>query len=430
MLRSLARSLRSRTLLRPSLASTRISPFSATADDPPKTSLLFTVPDQPGTLQDALNVFSRHGVNLSHIESRPNKRSSNYDFFVDFDGASDSPTIQGLIRDLKSKYGGVTVMGSKQVPWFPRKLVDLDVISQNVLGAGAELEADHPGFHDPVYRARRKEIVEQRSSYRIGKVIPQIKYTTQETETWRQVWRQLIPMTQKHGCAEYNRMFPLLMQNCGYREDNIPQLHDISQFLKDCSGFTIYPIGGLLSARDFLNGLAFRVFFSTQYIRHHSRPLYTPEPDIVHELVGHVPLFADQNFADFSQEIGLASIGATDEQILKLARCYWFSVEFGLCEQHGERKAYGAGLLSSFGELEYSMSSKPEIRDFDPFHASNQDYPITSYQPLYYMAKSFEEAKQRMREFSDAMERPFYVRYNALSQSLQVDRNIKVQAKN
>lgn len=299
------------------------------------------------------------------------------------------------------------------VPWFPRRAKDLDLVANQILDAGTDLQSDHPGFQDPTYRQRRKELSDMARNYKSGEPIPHITYTKEEIQTWGIIYNRLLPLLQQHACAEHVRLLPLLQENCGYRADNVPQLGDISDFLKECTGFTIRPVAGLLSARNFLYGLAFRTFFSTQYLRHHSKPLYTPEPDIVHELMGHAPLFADQSFADFSQEIGLAAIGATDEQVLKLARCYWFSVEFGLCYQDGVRKAYGAGLLSSFGELEYSMGlgeNKPEVREWDPFKAGEQDYPITTYQPIYYAATSFEQAKLSMQQFSNSFARPFNVR--------------------
>lgn len=222
---------------------------------------------------------------------------------------------------------------------------------------------------------------------------------------------------------------PTPTQTCGYSDTNIPQLQDISDFLRSCTGFSLRPVGGLLSARDFLNALAFRVFFSTQYLRHHTRPLYTPEPDCVHELLGHAPMFADADFADFSHEIGLASLGASDADIKRLATCYWFSVEFGLAMQDGARKAYGAGLLSSFGELEYACggragASGPEFRPWEPERAAVQAYPITTYQPVYYVAESLADAKARMRAFCERMDKGFSVRFDPLTQSVTVDRAV------
>lgn len=205
------------------------------------------------------------------------------------------------------------------VPWFPRKIKELDRSVSQVLDAGSDLESDHPGFNDQVYRARRNTFAKMAEEYRQGDPIPRIEYTEDEIRTWGAIYKRMKTFWKKYACDEFNYILPLLETNCGYGENSIPQQQDISNFLKECTGFTLRPVGGLLSSRDFLNGLAFRVFFSTQYIRHHSKPLYTPEPDICHELMGHAPMFADPDFANFSHEIGLASLGASDEEIKRLA---------------------------------------------------------------------------------------------------------------
>lgn len=235
------------------------------------------------------------------------------------------------------------------------------------------------------------------------------------------MYTSLIDKYKTHACREHQYVFPLLQQNCGYGPDNIPQLEEVSSFLRECTGFTLRPVMGLLSSRDFLNGLAFRVFHSTQYIRHHSKPHYTPEPDVCHELLGHVPLFADPEFAAFSQEIGLASLGASDEDIVRLSTIYWFTIEFGLCKQSDGVRAFGAGLLSSYGELEYCLSAAPKLLPFDPSQTATTPYPITEYQPTYFVAESFVDAQMKIRDWAArTMQRPFAVRYNPYTQNIEI----------
>jgi len=388
-----------------------------------RTSLIISVVERVGALAELLAFFSSRNISLSHIESRPSKqRKGNYDFFVDVQGLEVDP--HALVEELKKVCVFVHLLGtssdSDTIPYFPRNIRDLDRFAHQTLEYGSDLSSDHPGFNDATYRHRRLAITQVARDYKHGQAIPRIEYTEQEIGTWATVYKELTALYKTHACKEHNMVLPLLEQFCGYGPHAIPQLEDISSYLKSCSGFRLRPVAGLLSSRDFLNGLAFRVFHSTQYIRHHSKPLYTPEPDVCHELLGHVPLFADPAFAEFSQEIGLLSLGVSDDDIKKLATCYWFTIEFGLCREGSGVKAYGAGLLSSYGELQYCLTDKPERRTFDPVKTCLSTYPITEYQPLYYVADSFESAKNKLREFGKSLSRPFSVSYNPYTESVEV----------
>src|SRR3712207_1467060 len=124
--------------------------------------------------------------------------------------------------------------------------------------------------------------------------------------------------------------------------DRIPQLREVSEKVGAVSGFRLEPVAGLVEPRVFLESLAGGVFLSTQYIRHHSTPLYTPEPDVVHELLGHAVTLADERLAELNRLVGeavrrTASAGALD----RLARVYWFTIEFGVLRERGRVKAYG-----------------------------------------------------------------------------------------
>uniref|UniRef100_A0A8C8CIW5 Tryptophan 5-hydroxylase 2 n=1 Tax=Oncorhynchus tshawytscha TaxID=74940 RepID=A0A8C8CIW5_ONCTS len=401
-----------------------------------KTAVVFSLKNEVGCLVKALRLFQEKHVNLAHIESRMSKRiATEVEIYADC--SCSKKEFNELLEHLKdhvniisfntpqNQWSTEAVKKKKpylrlEVPWFPQKIAELDQCSHRVLMYGSELDADHPGFKDNVYRQRRKYFVEMAMNYKYGQPIPHIKYTPEEVRTWGVVYRELTKLYPTHACREYLKNLPLLTKHCGYREDNIPQLEDVSLFLKETSGFTVRPVAGYLSPRDFLAGLAYRVFNCTQYVRHSTDPLYTPEPDTCHELLGHVPLLADPKFAQFSQEIGLASLGASDEDVQKLATCYFFTIEFGLCKQDGQLRAYGAGLLSSIGELKHALSDKASVKMFDPGTTCYQECLITTFQEVYFVSDSFEEAKEKMREFAKTIKRPFSVYYNPYTQSIDL----------
>jgi phenylalanine-4-hydroxylase len=413
---------------------------SKNIDKESASTLVFATKDYPGALTKSLAVFNDLDVNLRRIESRLSQKTQTVNFFVDIDLPPSHRKLKLVKEKLREHVVFVEELGSTKVPWFPVTMEEVDSLALLTLDAGIDLEnPDHPGFHDEVYRKRRSELAAAATEFKFGDSVALMDYSAEELECWRVIYNKVNPLLRAHACDEYLEVFADMQRECSFNETNIPQLRDVNDFIYERSGFRLRPTAGLLSSRHFLNGLAFNTFFCTQYLRHHAMPLYTPEPDVVHELIGHAPLFANPEFARFSQAIGLASIGATDEQITQLARCYWFSVEFGLCKSSSdpsEIKVYGAGVLSSFGEMEHAMGlvkyadeggadKRPQIRPWDPYNAAKQDFPITKYQPVYYLAESFADAKDKLEEFAGSLSKRFSVTWDDVHECLLVDANIR-----
>jgi phenylalanine-4-hydroxylase len=256
-----------------------------------------------------------------------------------------------------------------------------------------ELPADHPGFSDPAYRERRAHIAQVGASYVPGAPIPDVHYTADEDEVWRVVSAELAEKHQRLACRE--------VVDAGRRlalpTDRVPQLREVDERLHDLTGFRIRPVPGLVPTREFYGALADRTFLATQYIRHHSVPFYTPEPDVLHEVIGHATMLADPVLADLYELAGRASLRCrTDEELERFSKVFWFTVEFGVLWQAGEGggehsdelKAWGAGLLSSYAEIE--VFREADIQAWDLERMGRLEYDITHYQPVLFAADSFD----------------------------------------
>eukprot|EP00195_Chlamydomonas_chlamydogama_P000269 CAMPEP_0202921848 /NCGR_PEP_ID=MMETSP1392-20130828/77612_1 /ASSEMBLY_ACC=CAM_ASM_000868 /TAXON_ID=225041 /ORGANISM="Chlamydomonas chlamydogama, Strain SAG 11-48b" /LENGTH=334 /DNA_ID=CAMNT_0049615447 /DNA_START=129 /DNA_END=1134 /DNA_ORIENTATION=- len=312
---------------------------------------------------------------------------------------------------LSSNSSGPTPAAKQQVSGstvkIPRGILEVD--NGKVLGFGAELSEDHPGFHDDSYKLRRVMLANQAKSHRIGEPIPPVEYSDAEVAVWAAVCRELHTLLPRHACKQYLRALPKF----NFTPDRVPQLQELSDVLQSSSGWSIRPVAGLMHPRDFLAGLAFKTFHSTQYMRHPSRPSYTPEPDVVHELIGHVPMLADPDFGAMVQAIGQASLGVDDKQIWHLTKVYWYTVEFGVVREGGEIKAFGAGILSSFGELQHMAAGGAELVEFDPFSPQPKMSYKDGYQRRYYVLDSFESGTAKLRQYATSIRLPEELRGDA-----------------
>ncbi|MGW2664428.1 phenylalanine 4-monooxygenase [Nocardia tengchongensis] len=260
------------------------------------------------------------------------------------------------------------------------------------------LSDQHPGVHDPVYRTRRNAIAAMALEYRPGDPVPRVEYTAAEQQVWRIVSRELARKREKYACTEVIEA----AERLGLPSDHIPQLDEVTAKLVPLTGFRYAPAAGLVPLREFFGSFADRTFHSTQYIRHHSAPLYTPEPDAIHEILGHANQLASPRFAALYETVGAAVSRLETERALKfLADVFWFSMEFGVLREHGEVRCYGAGLLSSYGEIEEFRDA--DLRPLDIHAMGTVTYDITHYQPVLYCAESITEIEDVVGGFFETM---------------------------
>jgi phenylalanine-4-hydroxylase len=238
-------------------------------------------------------------------------------------------------------------------------------------------------------------------------------YTAEQHAVWAELVRRRMPQLNKHACQEYLDGF----HQIGLREDTIPNLAEVNKRLGPRTGWNATPVSGFLPPDAFFEMLATRQFPTTTWLRSRDSLEYTPEPDIFHDVFGHVPMHAHPVFADFLQEYGRVCAGLKDrDKLERMGRLFWFTVEFGVIRQNGTIKLYGSGLISSHGESNFLVESLkngasaslknghgPEIRDFNLDQVLDQQFLVSEMQKVLYAVESFDQIYEAAQQAEDRL---------------------------
>jgi len=279
--------------------------------------------------------------------------------------------------------------------------IDAQTMIEPPDAAELELEPGHPGLGDESYVKRRKNLFDLCRRHRRERLGPPlIDYTPEETRIWREVSPKLDELHQKHA----SRIYLNAKRTLGISQAEIPQLRHLSERLERETRMHLVPAEGPLPYRTFYSYIADRGFPVTQFIRHGSHPEFTPEPDMIHDCLGHVPSLMNQDYAELLTLIGKAVVSTPNpQQVHALKRFSWFSIEFGLIQEDNETKIFGAGILSSTGEIPFSLSKDVKHRPFVTNEVIETDYDPSRMQDLLFIIPSFaflrREIEQLVKRF-------------------------------
>jgi phenylalanine-4-hydroxylase len=220
-------------------------------------------------------------------------------------------------------------------------------------------------------------------------------YTAEQHSVWSELVGRVLPELEKHAAHEYLEGFEII----GLQRDRLPNLSEITRRLGPRTGWSSTPVSGFLPAPAFFEMLANRLFPTTTWLRSRESLEYTPEPDIFHDVFGHVPMHAHKVFGDFLEHYGRVCASISDQETLeKLGRLFWYTVEFGLIRQDGEIKVYGSGLISSHGECRNVVRGGSEVHDFSLDEILATPVKVDEFQKVLFAIQSFDEMYEAMHE--------------------------------
>lgn len=220
-------------------------------------------------------------------------------------------------------------------------------------------------------------------------------YTPEQHAIWAELASRRIPQLEQHASETYLEGFKII----GLKPERLPRLADVSARLMPRTGWQSTPVSGFLPKEAFFEMLAARMFPTTTWIRSREAMEYTPEPDIFHDVFGHVPMHSHPVFGDFLQHYGEVCAKLEDEADLeRMGRLFWFTVEFGVIRERGEVKVYGSGLVSSHGECTHVINGGAEIRDFNLEQVLNTTVNVSEMQPVLYAIEGFEQIYEAAKE--------------------------------
>lgn len=227
-------------------------------------------------------------------------------------------------------------------------------------------------------------------------------YTREDFQVWETLFSRQVKALKGRVCKNYLEG----MQRLNFRGDHIPDFRKVNPILREATGWELQVVPGIVPSKDFFEMLAERKFPATTWLRKMSQLDYIEEPDMFHDVFGHVPLLTNIDFCNFLKGISYIALQYIEDEFVveMMSRVYWWTVEFGLIRENDELKIYGAGLMSSIGEAKHALSKTPAKHAFEIPNLLKSGYVIDTFQPKYFVIESFEQLYRSLPELMGEVE--------------------------